>query len=243
MVIIRRLRPRAARDTELWNTRPFQMIPCPILMACLATGFNYQPAPASGPGYAFPVVAHVAVVAADGRAVDGDGAPSSRGDRRPVVDRAWLDDQIGWANRLFADHGVTFVLARQLPLAADHAFLEDRADRHALGAYLEPNVINWFVVAALRDVDEPRLMRRGVHWRADGDAQRNYVIVSAIAGSTVLAHELGHYFGNHQHSDTPGNIMSYSRGDMEPFFDRVQSRRIGAAARGYVLRGIGRRGR
>jgi hypothetical protein len=74
-------------------------------------------------------------------------------------------------------------------------------------------------VESLRDVDEPDRYRMGVCWRR-GDG-KPYVIVSATARPTVLAHELGHFFGN-GHSSVPNNVMSYIRTDAEVFFDAKQ---------------------
>lgn len=156
--------------------------------------------------------------------------------RRPVVDRAWVDAQVSTANALFRPHGVTFRVTERHTMGSEHARLETRADRHALGALLHPRSIDWFVVASLRDVDEPERFRQGVHWRPRGSGfppDAHFVVVSAIAGPTVLAHELGHYFGN-GHSDVPGNVMSYEPGEGPPSFDSVQARRIRDAARRFL---------
>ncbi|AKF03270.1 hypothetical protein [Sandaracinus amylolyticus] len=152
-------------------------------------------------------------------------ARDADGSSAPITDDAWLSAQVASANEIFAPHGVGFVVDSRATLPDAHARLETRADRHALGARLDPSRIDWFVVRSLRDVDDPSQMRRGVHWRPAGRPGAHFVIVSAISGPTVLAHELGHYFGN-PHSSTPGNIMSYERGDVPPFFDAPQSRRI-----------------
>jgi hypothetical protein len=157
-------------------------------------------------------------------------------DGRPVVDRAWLATQVDQANALFRPHGVTFRVTERHRMGREHARLETRQDRHALGALLHAQTIDCFFVASLRDVDEPDRYRQGVHWRPRGPAYprtAHFVVVSAIAGPTVLAHELGHYFGN-GHSDVPGNIMSYDRGDGPPFFDDAQARRIRATARRFL---------
>lgn len=145
------------------------------------------------------------------------------------VTDAFLVEQVETANALFIPHGVGFAIDQRLVLEEAHASLETRRDRHALGALLDPTRIDVFVVRSLRDVDDPRLMRRGVHWRPAGRPGAHFVIVSAISAPSVLAHELGHYFGN-PHSSTPGNIMSYDRGEVPPFFDATQSRRITRAA-------------
>lgn len=161
-----------------------------------------QPAP---PARQVPVHAAVAHV---------DGAP--------VLDRDRLEAMCARATRIFAAASLAFVLEDVRPLTGAHARLETRADRHALAAEHRRRVVNVFVVASLRDVDDPSRFRMGVHWRPDRSRpELHYVIVSASAFDDVLAHELGHYFGNHRHSDVPGNIMSYTRAE-EPFFDPTQ---------------------
>jgi hypothetical protein len=52
----------------------------------------------------------------------------------------------------------------------------------------------------------------------------------------VLAHELGHYFGN-AHSQVRDNVMSYERSGGPVFFDPEQGKRIAARARAYVKSG------
>jgi hypothetical protein len=47
---------------------------------------------------------------------------------------------------------------------------------------------------------------------------------------TVLAHEMGHYFGN-GHSGTLDNLMSYERTGGPVFLDPAQGRVIQASAR------------
>ena len=155
-------------------------------------------------------------------------------DGERVVDDAWLASQLAWANRIFEPAGVSFEIAEIGSLDARHAMLEDRTDRHALGDELADGVINVFVVASLRDVDDPSRLRMGVHWRPHGHPGAHLVIVSRTSAPTVLAHELGHFFGNRQHSETRGNIMSYDRGDGEPFFDASQIARIRRFARRFL---------
>ena len=187
------------------------------LLVALAVSLTASTASAQEPCGAFPIrfaVAHV----------DGE----------PVVDEAWLATRLGWANRIFEGAGVRFENARVEALDAEHAALENRRDRHALGALLAQGVINVFVVASLRDVDDPSRMRQGVHWRPRGHPGAHLVIVSQSGGETVLAHELGHFFGNRQHSETPGNIMSYDRGDGAPFFDDGQIAVIRRFARRFA---------
>lgn len=167
-------------------------------------------------------------------------APGAEG---PVVDEAWLDAQVEQANGIFAEHGVRFVRAGVRALPAEHGVLEDRAGRNALGAFLEAGVVNAFIVESLRDVDDPEVLRQGVHWRPFGRkvGRRGWVphlvIVAAYARPTVLAHELGHFFGNPNHTATKGNLMSYDRGPGPPTLDATQGRRVRQHVRRFLRSG------
>ena len=159
-------------------------------------------------------------------------------DGAPVAEDRWIADQIAIANQIFGTVGVSFVDAERHTMGERHAAMESRRDRHRLGGLIHAQRIDIFVVASLRDVDEPSRMRQGVHWRprgADYPAGAHFVILSAIAGRTVLAHELGHYFGN-RHSSTSGNIMSYEGRDAPPFFDDHQAQRIRFSHRRFLAR-------
>lgn len=159
-------------------------------------------------------------------------------DGRPVVDDAWLETRLEWTNKVFGTRRIAFAAVASRALGQEHARLETRADRDALGPEVRGQVINCFVVESLRDVDDPSQMRRGVHWRPrGGPAGRHYVILSSIAGPTVLAHELGHFFGNPRHSEVPGNIMSYAHGQGIPVFDDRQARTVMAFARRFLATG------
>jgi hypothetical protein len=171
--------------------------------------------------HVFPLCVHVARAAV--------------GAAEPVVSDAWIAEQIATANALFLPHSVGFRVVERRVLADVYAELETRRDRDALGALVDPARIDVFVVRALFDVDDPGEMRRGVHWRPAGRPGVHFVVVRANAGPIVLAHELGHYFGN-PHSSTPGNVMSYDRGEGPPFFDALQGRRIRSAARRFAVR-------
>ena len=155
----------------------------------------------------------------------------AEGDGEPVVPDGWVDERVEWSNRIFAPAETSFRVARREALPGEHAEILSRGDRHALGPRVEGDTIHVFVVKALANVDVAGDFIRGVHWRSrrggpgPGGNRRHYVILSSIAGPTVLAHELGHFFGN-PHSDTPGNVMSYTRGEGPPFFDAGQLRRI-----------------
>ncbi|MCK6571257.1 hypothetical protein L6V77_09165 [Myxococcota bacterium] len=149
----------------------------------------------------------------------------------------WLAAQVAWANRLMAPAGVAVEVTSTRPLPARHARLMTRADRDALARLRRRGTIDVFIVDHLEDVDEPGRARMGVHWRLRRDRQRRYVILSKTATPTVLAHELGHYFGN-GHTDVVDNVMSYARSDPERMhFDEVQSGRIRRAARALVRAG------
>jgi hypothetical protein len=154
----------------------------------------------------------------------------------PVVTDVWLTEEIAQANTIFAPSGVSFVLRTRTVLDARFTHLETRADRHALGEVLSPSLVNVFVVGSLRDVDDPTLMRRGVHWRPATIPGAHFVVVASIAGPDVLAHELGHFFGN-PHSDTPNDVMSYLRdGTVTPFFERPELGQIRRHARRFRAR-------
>jgi hypothetical protein len=151
----------------------------------------------------------------------------------PVRDDAWIDAQVAEAERLFGGLGVHLRKTAQRPLAERFAHLETRRDRDALAAETSRGVINVMLVGSLRDVDDPSRHRMGVHWRPAATPAKHYVIVSASAMPSVLAHELGHYFGN-PHSAVPDNLMSYNRSGDQVFLDDAQARTIRSFARLYV---------
>jgi hypothetical protein len=156
---------------------------------------------------------------------------------KPVVDEAFITARVARANEIFAAYGVQFAVVARRSLAEEHAALETRADRDALAPYFARGTIHVFCVASLLDVDEPGRVRRGVHWRAGSRARAHFVIVSAISGPDVLAHELGHYLGNPEHSQLAGNLMSYEHTEMLPFLDAAQQRRMRRRLKSYVASG------
>lgn len=156
-------------------------------------------------------------------------------DGKPARDDAWIAAQIADANELYGPLGVRFrwTLRREIPAA--HAQMHSRADRDALASLVEKNVIDVFVVAALEDVDEPGRYRKGVAWTSKPDGKR-FLILSAIAPRTVLAHELGHFFGN-GHSAVADNLMSYSRTGGPVFLDAAQIETIHLFSRRFIASG------
>lgn len=185
------------------------------LLASIAPRAGGQPARAP-----YPTVPIRFVVAEDGGT--------------PVADEAWLAERVQWAERIFEPAGVSFRATRTDSLGSEHLHIVSRGDRHVFGGMLEPGFINVFVVASLADVDIAGRHISGVHWRSRTHRGTHYVILSRVCGRTVLAHELGHFYGN-RHSPTPGNIMSYDRGGVAvPFFDAAQLRRIDRFARRFL---------
>ena len=76
--------------------------------------------------------------------------------------------------------------------------------------------------------EETRRYRKGVAWTQRTTGARD-IILSAAAPATVLAHELGHFFGN-GHSSVPDNLMSYTRSGGKAFLDDAQVARVHAFA-------------
>ena len=152
---------------------------------------------------------------------------------RPLVrDEPWIQDQIDAANAMFAPNGIDFRWFQAFEMPPERAALETRGDRDALGDRLERRVINVFVVGSLRDVDDGKSYRMGVCWQSTRDASRRYVIVASSARPSVLAHELGHFFGL-GHDTRVNNLMSYARDDGALFLDGPQRATIAARSRVY----------
>lgn len=164
---------------------------------------------ASGAPRRIPLIFHVAE--REGEAV----APAS-----------FIAEQLAAASSIYGPLGIELVERARVPLGAQHAELITRADRDALLPYVRRGEIHCFIVAKLMDVDEPGRERRGVHWRPRPAPERSFLVVSKISMPYVLAHELGHWFGNREHSTVPGNLMSYTRSERPPFLDAAQARRV-----------------
>lgn len=176
------------------------------------------PAPALASAPTFPIAITVALE---------DGTPAR--------DDAWIAAQIEDANDLYGPLGVRFRWTLRKEMTQPHAQMHSRADRDALADLVEKNVIDLFVVAALEDVDEPGRYRKGVAWTSK-PAGKRFLILSAAAPRTVLAHELGHFFGN-GHTDVPDNLMSYSRTGGRVFLDDPQIERVHLFASRFLASG------
>lgn len=155
---------------------------------------------------------------------------------KPAADDEWIAAQIADANDLFyGPIGVRFRWTLRKEIPAAHAEMHSRADRDALAPFVEKNVIDVFVVAALEDVDERGRYRKGVAWTSKPNGKR-FLILSAIAPRAVLAHELGHFFGN-AHTDVPDNLMSYSRTGGTVSLDDAQIERTHRFAQMFLASG------
>jgi hypothetical protein len=114
----------------------------------------------------------------------------------PVQDLAWVTAQIEQAQRHFALIDTSFEIVAADTVPASELEIDDRDERDALGhARFTRGVVHVFVVGRLADVDIAGNEIRGVHWRERADRTHRWVILSKIAGSLVLPHELGHFFG------------------------------------------------
>jgi hypothetical protein len=136
----------------------------------------------------------------------------------------WMAAQVHEANRLFAPIGVGFRIGSAQAVDAAFADVKTRIDRDLLGRDEHTlGVVHVFVVRRLADVDIEGEVIRGVHWRDRAQTSRRWIILSSIASSMVLAHELGHFFGlphtSHRqsimnkspHMDPPWHLRSFPK--------------------------------
>jgi len=126
----------------------------------------------------------------------------------------FIATQVAEANRLFAVIDVGFRVVGVDALPASAFRIANRADRDELAAHRTGGtLIDVFIIGKLDDIDEPDGIIRGVTWRIkDG---RKYILVSNIAPSRTLAHELGHFFGL-PHSTYAISIMNKKKRDEPP---------------------------
>jgi hypothetical protein len=159
-------------------------------------------------------------------------APDASGaDVRP---RSWLDVEVALAERIFGPLGVHVAVSAWARLDARFARIEDVKERDALAPDVTRGEIHVFLVGALRDSEVKDMYRKGVTWDSRTAPPRRFIILSADATPSSLAHELGHFFGIQPHSTVKNNLMSYDRADDEVFLDASQQaivRRTAAALR------------
>jgi hypothetical protein len=138
-----------------------------------------------------------------------------------VQSPVWLGAQLEHAFRLFEPVGVGFQVEAVDAVEASFARVATREQRDAIGrSRFTRGVVHVFVVGQLDDVDAIGEQIRGVHWRQRSNIDKRWVIVSAIAQSTVLAHELGHFFGL-PHSSYRRSIMNKTPREDPPWEARV----------------------
>ncbi len=114
----------------------------------------------------------------------------------PAQDVAWVTAQVEQAHRHFALIDTSFEVITADAVPASELEIDTRDERDALGHdRFTRGVVHVFVVGRLADVDIAGNEIRGVHWRERADRTHRWVILSKIAGSLVLSHELGHFFG------------------------------------------------
>jgi hypothetical protein len=133
----------------------------------------------------------------------------------------WMAGQLEHAFRVFEPVDVGFQVEKVDSVDASFLRVETREQRDAIGRpRFSRGVVHVFVVGRLDDVDVIGEQIRGVHWRQRSNTDKRWLILSAIAQSTVLAHELGHFFGL-PHSSYRRSIMNKTPRDDPPWEARV----------------------
>jgi hypothetical protein len=141
---------------------------------------------------------------------------------QPVQTPAWWAGQVAHANRLFAPVDVAFELVHVRFIPHTWAHVHSRLDRDRLGRRQRASgVVHVFMVSRLDDVDIEGNLLYGVHWRDRARIENRWIIVSARdTSSTVLVHEMGHYFGL-PHSGHDVSVMNKRPREVPAWPDRV----------------------
>lgn len=166
-------------------------------------------------------------------------------DGEPVQTPAWMAGELDHANELFASIGVGFELDTVGFVGEQWAHVHSRLDRDRLGRrQRKPGFVHVFLVRQLDDVDIEGNLLYGVHWRDRGDTSRRWIVLSERdSSSTVLAHEMGHYFGL-PHSRYDVSIMNKAPRDTptwpervfaEPEVERMARRRDDMLGSGFLV--------
>lgn len=156
-------------------------------------------------------------------------APSADGS--PVRSAEWIDDRVSLAEHVFAPLGVHFRIAHSRVLDRSVARIEDSIERDRYAGLVVPKAINVFLVESLRDDTVKDLYRMGVTWDSRTTPSQRFIILSADAVRSSLAHELGHFMGIQAHSNVKNNLMGYDRVDDLVFLDPAQKSLVIARAR------------
>ena len=152
-------------------------------------------------------------------------------DGQDVRGHDWVYEAIDLAERIYAPLGVHVRVAQFRALDASLARVGDPKERDAFAPLVTAGTIDVFIVPSLRDAEVQTLYRMGVTWDSRTTPSRRYIILSAEAKRSSLAHELGHYFGIQPHSTVKNNLMSYDREDDLVFLEAPQAALVTRAAR------------
>jgi hypothetical protein len=109
----------------------------------------------------------------------------------PVVDRAFIDSEVAIAEKVFGALGVHVAVGQVRSLGSELARIEDPRMRDRFAPLVTAHEISIFVVKSLRDNEQVGLYRRGVTWDSHTTPSRRFIILSADASASSLAHELG----------------------------------------------------
>jgi hypothetical protein len=154
-----------------------------------------------------------------------------------VVDRPWIDREVALAEHVFGALAVHVRVDHVRGIGTELTRIEDPRMRDRFAALVTPHQIQVFVVRSLRDDAQVGLYRLGVTWDSHTLPSRRFVILSADAAESSLAHELGHFFGIQPHSSVKNNLMSYDREDALVFLDAAQQAIVKSTANTLRLSG------